>query len=145
MLFNFGMAFTTRIPVLNDRKGGILLFAGKLLHRFERIRDRGKRILSHGGFIFRNRVQQGLFPAMRLQQLGSEQSCVFQRDVPADTAIGRHAVNGVTQQSDLRRLPGDGRRRSAQMIEKELLFIDHFYELAEIGVPGGHGATQGIF
>src|SRR5271163_2662918 len=54
---------------LEDRKGGILLFASKLLHRFERIRDRGKRILSHGCFIFRNCVKQGLFTAMRLQQL----------------------------------------------------------------------------
>ena len=34
LLFNFGMAFTTRIPVLKIEKGGILLFTGKLLHCF---------------------------------------------------------------------------------------------------------------
>ena len=47
----FESLLATRIPVLKIEKAGILLLAGKLLYRFERIRDRAKRIFSYAGFL----------------------------------------------------------------------------------------------
>jgi hypothetical protein len=68
LLFNFGMAFTTRKPVLKIEKAGYVFSPVNCLVRFERIRDRGKRILSQGGFILRDCVEQGLFTASAFAQ-----------------------------------------------------------------------------